>query len=206
MLKTESNIFLNFPDESSDISFHRAKIITVNENIYTVELEEEGLVLEDEMDLFIYFELERKFTRQAAQILSVHRTEPYTSIELETSGEPETAENRQTLRVSAVGADLTATFGREKKCQVVDISPTGFAVYANKEHEIGSEVDVILHFEGEEYQGTVTIMAAIPRKNEIRYGVHCIDETVTRNSLENGLGKITMAIQRQQLARVSRRD
>lgn len=206
MLKTESNIFFKIPDESTEIALHRAKIITTKENLYTAELEEEDLTLENEMGLFIYFEMDRKFTRQAARIISVHRAEPHTSVEFETTGEPVSAENRQTLRISTVGSDLTATFGKEKNCQVVDISPTGFAVYAAKEHQIKSEVDAILYFEGEEYQGTVAVMAAIPRKNETRYGVYCIDEATSGSTLKNGLGKITMTIQRQQLARVSRRD
>ncbi len=206
MLKTESNIFFKIPDESTEIALHRAKVLSVKENFYTAELEEEGLALEGEMDLFIYFEMDRQFMRQAARIGSVIGTEPRTLVEFETVGDPDSAEHRQTLRISTVGADLSATFGSEQECQVVDISPTGLAVYATKSHEIGSQVDVILHFEGEEFQGTVSIMAAIERKNEIRYGVHCIDEAKSGSSLKNGLGKITMAIQRQQLARGSRGD
>ena len=206
MLKTESNIFFKIPDESKEIALHRAKILTVKENLYTAELEDENLALEDGMDLFIYFEMDRQFMRQAARISSVVEFEQKTQVEFEIIGDPDSAENRQTLRISTVGADLTATFGAEPKCQVVDISPTGLAVYATKNHEIGSQLDVILHFEGEEFQGMVQIMAAIQRKNEFRYGVHCIDEATSGSSLNNGLGKITMAIQRQQLARVSRGD
>lgn len=206
MLKTESNVFFKIPDESEEIALHRAKIMTVKENIYTAELEEEGLELENEMELFIYFEMDRQFRRQAARIGSVIGTNPKTLVEFETTGDPLSAENRQTLRISTVGADLTATFGPEKNCQVVDISPTGFALYSTKNHEIGSQVDAILHFEGEGFQGTVSIMAAIQRKGEIRYGLHCVDGPKSGSSLKNGLGKITMAVQRQQLARVSRLD
>ena len=205
MLKTESIIFFNLPDESKEIALHRATILTVKENLYTAVFEEEDLILEDGLDLFIYFEMDRKFMRQAARVGSVVRPEK-TLVEFETIGDPNSAENRQALRISTVGAELTATFGPNEKYQVVDISPTGFSVYATKNHEIGSQVDVILHFEGEEFQGTVQIMAAIQRKNEFRYGVHCIDEATSGSSLNNGLGKITMAIQRQQLARVSRRE
>ncbi len=206
MLKTESNIFIKIPDESTEIALHRAKIVTVKENSYTAELEEENLTLEDGMDFFVYFDLDRQFMRQAARMGSVVESEQRTQVEFETTGDPDSAANRQTLRISTVGADLAATFGAEKKCQVVDISPTGLAVYATKNHEIGSQVDVILYFEGEEFQGMVQIMAAIPRKNEIRYGVHCIDEAKSGSGLKNGLGKITMTIQRQQLARGSRGD
>lgn len=206
MLKTESNIFFKIPDESTEIALHRATIMTVDENRYTAELEEENLTIEKETELFIYFDLERKFMRQAARISSVTSNESQTHVEFETIGEPISAENRQTLRISTVGADLTATFGTEKNCQVVDISPTGFAVYAKKPYEIGSPIDTTLHFEGEEFRGTVIIMAAIPRKGGIRYGLFHGDDTKSGSSFKNGLGKITMAIQRQQLARVSRRE
>ena len=187
MLKTESNIFFKIPDESKEIALHRAKILTVKENLYTAELEEEGLALEDEMDFFIYFEMDRQFMRQAARIGSVVGSEQKTLVEFEIIGDPDSAENRQTLRFSTVDADLTATFGPEEKCQMVDISPTGFAVYATKNHEIGSQVDVILLFEGEEFQGTVSIMAAIQRKSELRYGVHCVDETKSGSIFEEGI-------------------
>jgi hypothetical protein len=204
MLKTESHIFFKIPDESTEIALHRAKILTVKENLYTAELEEEGLALEDGMDYFIYFELDRQFMRQAARLGSVIGTEPRIVVEFETIGDLESAENRQALRISSVGANLTSTFGSEKNCQVVDISPTGFAVYATKNYEIDSSVDATLHFEGEDFPGMVCIKAAIPRKSEIRYGVFCLDDQKSGGSLQNGLGKITMAIQRKQLARVSR--
>ena len=103
----------------------------------------------------------------------------------------------------SVGADLKATFGAEKDCEVVDISATGFALYGTKEHAIDSRVEATLYYEGETFQGTVSIMAVVKRKGRIRYGVHCIDDPKTGSSLKNGLGRITMAIQRKQLAKIS---
>ena len=204
MLKTESNIFFKILDESTEIALHRAQIITVKENLYTAESEEEGLALEDEMDLFIYYDMDRQFMRQAVKICSVHKTEQHISFEFETVGEPASAENRQALRISSIGADLKATFGTEKDCEVLDVSAMGFAVFSNKEHAIDSRVEATLHFEGEAFTGTVSIMAVSKRNNRIRYGVQCIDDPKTGNSLKNGLGRITMAIQRKQLARISR--
>ena len=202
MLKTESVIFFNIPDVSEERVLHRAKIITVKENLYTAELEEEGLDLKDEMGLFIYFKLDRQFMRQAARIGSV--TESNTMVEFETIGEPFSAENRQALRISSVGADLKATFGAEENCEVVDISATGFAVYSTKEHAIDSRVEATLIFEGETFKGAVSVMAVVKRKGRIRYGVHFIDDPKAGTSLKKGLGRITMAIQRKQLARLAR--
>jgi hypothetical protein len=206
MLKTESVIFLNIPDISEERVLHRAKIITAEEKLYSAELEEEGLALEDEMGLFIYFKLDRKFMRQAARIGSVSGSESKTLVEFETIGEPFSAENRQALRISSVGADLKAMFGAEKDCEVVDVSATGFAVYSTKEHAIDSRVETTLYFEGETFIGTVSVMAVVKRKGQIRYGVHCLNEPKTGSSLKKGLGRITMAIQRKQLARLSRLD
>ena len=142
--------------------------------------------------------------RQAARIGSVIGSESNTLVEFETIGEPFSAENRLALRVSSVSADLKATFGAEEHCEVVDISATGFAVYGTKKHAIDSRVEATLYFEGETFKGTVSIIAVVKRKGQIRYGVHCIDDPKTGSSLKNGLGRITMAIQRQQLARLSR--
>jgi hypothetical protein len=204
MLKTESVIFFNIPDVSDERVLHRAKIITVKENLYTSELEEEGLDLKDEMGLFIYFKLDRQFMRQAARIGSVIENESNTLVEFETIGEPFSAENRQALRISSVGADLKATFGAEENCEVVDISATGFAVYGTKEHAIDSRVEATLTFEGETFKGAVSIMAVVKRKGRIRYGVHYIDDPKAGTSLKKGLGRITMAIQRKQLSRLAR--
>jgi hypothetical protein len=204
MLKTESHFLFQIPDKSEKRVLHRAKVVSVEGTLYTAELEEEGPVLEDRMDFFIYFEMDRKFMRQTARVKSVTETESNTLFEFETFGEPFSAENRQALRISSVGADLSATFGSEENCEVVDVSPTGFAVYGKKKYEIGSHVEATLNFQGEAFKGMVTIMTAIERKGAIRYGVHCIDDPKIGSSLKNGLGRITMAIQRQQLARISR--
>jgi hypothetical protein len=206
MLKTESRIFFQIPDETDERVLHPAKIMTVEGNLFTADPEEEGLELENEMDFSIYFEMDRKFMCQAARIGSIIEREKRTVVEFETIGDPRLAENRQVLRISTVGANLTAKFGVEKNCDVVDVSPTGFAVYAAKTHETGGQVDALLYFEGEEFRGVVTIKSAIERKGKIRYGVQCLDETKSGNNLIKGLGRITMAIQRQQLARVSRRE
>ena len=142
--------------------------------------------------------------RQAARIGSVSGSESKTLVEFETIGEPFSAENRQALRVSSIGTDLKATFGSEENCEVVDVSPTGFAVLSTKDHALDSHVKVTLFFKGEVFKGMVRVMTALKRKSRIRYGVHCIDDPKSGSSLVNGLGRITMAIQRLQLARLSR--
>ena len=206
MLQTESVIFFNIPDVSEERVLHRAKIMTVDENHYTAELEEEGLDLKEEMGLFIYFKTDRQFMRQAARIGSVTAGESHNLVEFETVGEPFSAESRQALRISSVGADLKATFGAEKNCEVVDVSATGFALYATEEHAIDSQVEATLYFEGETFKGFVNIMAVVKHKGRIRYGVRCSEDPKSGASLKNGLGRITMAIQRKQLARLSRLD
>ena len=205
MLKTETHFLFQIPDKTEKRVLHRAKVVSVEGILYTAEQEDESPVIEDEMNFFIYFEIDRKFMCQNAQVKSVSKTESNTLFEFETFGQPFSAESRQALRISSVGADLSATFGSEENCEVVDISPTGFAVYGKKKHEIGSHVEVTLNFQGETFKGMANVMTAIKRKGGIRYGVRCIDDPKVGSSLKNGLGRITMTIQRQQLARISRR-
>ena len=41
-------------------------------------------------------------------------------------------------------------------------------------------------------------------KDQIRYGLHCVDKSGSDGNLETGLRQMTMAIQRKQLRRLSR--
>ena len=206
MLKQESHFFLQIPSQTKKRALHPAKAVSQTGSLYTAVFEEKGPVLDKEMDVFIYFELERKFMGQAARIGSLLGSDPDALFEFETVGDPFSAENREALRVSLVGTDIMATFGGEKHCEVLDISSKGFAVYGTREHKVGSQVKATLFFEGKEFKGSVSIISAIELKGKIRYGVHPIDDPKSGSNLKNNLGRITMAIQRQQLARLARTE
>jgi PilZ domain len=205
MLKVENNIFFQLAGASKKRALQAAKIVAMQgDRRYIAELPDEWPSLEQGKDLFIFFETNQKFMRQSARIGSVIKAESGILVEFETMGDPFPAENREVRRFSSVGVDLKSTFGREEDCEVVDVSPTGFAVYSSRKHEIGSRVDVTLTFEEKVFNGMVSVISVIERGRKYRYGVHCIDDPKSGRDLKKGLGQISMAIQRRQLARLSR--
>lgn len=204
MIKTNTKVFLGIPDESEKRILHPGKVVKVSETIITAEFVEEDLHLEKGMDLFLYYYISRKFTKLPARIKSVSWTEPSIMVALETTGDPVSADTRQFFRVSALRGDLTADFGPEKNCVVVDVSATGFAVHATGRYKVGTRVEAVVYHEGKALSGTVTVMNVRERsKGQFRYGVLCLDDADSGGSLKNGLPKVSLAIQRKELARLS---
>ncbi|UCG12335.1 MAG: PilZ domain-containing protein [Deltaproteobacteria bacterium] len=207
MIKTNTKVFLEIPDESEKRILHPGKVVRVSETIITAEFVEEDLHLEKGMDFFLYFNIKQKFTKLPARIKSVNRTEPSIMVALETTGDPVSANTRQFFRVFALGGDLTADFGPEKNCVVVDVSAKGFAVHATKRHKVGTRVEAVVHHEGKAFSGTVAVMNVRKGgKGQFRYGVLCLDDAESGGSLKNGLPKVSLAIQRKELARLSGLD
>lgn len=205
MIATESDVFFQISDNSGELILLLGKVVELKDNLYTAELEKEGLILKEREDLFICYKIKQKFLRQAARIDTVTQTEAKIMVQFETLGDPVSGEKRQSYRVSSIGVDLKAKFGREENCRVVDLSSTGFAVYGAERHKIGSRVKAVLHYEEGSFSGMVAIMSARERsKGKIRYGVYCVDDEKSGSNLKKSLTQISLAIQRRQLARFSR--
>jgi hypothetical protein len=204
MIKTDSDIFLHIPDDSGERILHPGRVVEVSETFFAAAFEEEDLVLEDGMDILIYYEMNRNFMQQAGRIDSVVETEPKIMVRLETTGNPVSAESRECCRASGITADLAAKFGPEDNCRVADVSMTGFALYANKSYKTGNRVEAVLYHGGEALTGTVTIQSVkeLPT-GKIRYGVYCTNDPKSGSRLKQGLSQVYLAVQRQQLARLS---
>ena len=55
-------------------------------------------------------------------------------------GNPVSAESRQAFRVSCLSANIRAVIAEEPRCEVVDLSTTGFGFYGRLEYRIGRRV------------------------------------------------------------------
>lgn len=204
MLDIGTSFFVQIPNESKQRTLHPAEVVGFSDNTYTAELEEENLSLVGELDVLVYYEDKRVFMQQAAHVGSVMSNNPKLIIEFQTTGEPVSAESRQCYRVSAVMAGLTADFGSEKNCPLLDVSCTGLSVIASKAHNIGNLVDTRLKYEGKEYAGKSTVQSIRElSKGRIRYGLHCIKEKQATADLARGLEYMTAALQREQLRRLA---
>ena len=197
--------FVQVPDESSQRILHSAVVQGFANSAYTAELQEDAAPLESGQDIFVYYESSGKFARQPARIDLIVDTPSGCTFTFPFTGDAVSGESRQCYRVSTVMAAVTATFGGEENCLVVDVSATGFAVLAAEQYKATDIVEVTIRFEGETFNGQGRIEAVRELgAGRIRYGLHCLDGKSTDETLCKGLQQISAAVQRQHLRRLSR--
>ena len=205
MLGIRNGCFIETVTPSSARILHPAKILGTKDGGYTAEIEEANVSFDVGAEFQVYFELKKKFVKQAAKVTAVHDNELNPTIEFVTGGEPVSAESRQHFRVSTVTSDMTATLGSETDCKLLNVSTVGLAVLATAHHDIGSTVTASVYLEGEAYSGRVCVQSIRSMdKGQIRYGLHCVDGNGSNGTLATGLRQLTMAMQRQQLRRLAR--
>ena len=81
----------------------------------------------------------------------------------------------------------------------MDVSLTGFSVISPKKYRVGRGVTATFRYEDLQHTGHVYIQSMRPRRDgRFRYGVHCVSR-----EFQAVMQKISMALQRQQLRRIS---
>jgi hypothetical protein len=196
-------LYVQIPDESEQRLLYPAKIVGVRGNVYTAEVEEEDLALEDGKQIIIYYENRREFVQQVARIDTVIRTELKAVLGFETTSKPVSAERRQCYRISTVISNLTAKLDSEDACPLLNISATGFSVIAAGGYRLGSVVQATLRYDDQEYTGDVCIVSMRElNKGRIRYGLYGLDDKKHGGNIQKGLQHMSTAVQRQQLRRL----
>jgi hypothetical protein len=202
--------FLQLPGAGKRRVLHPAKVLGFSDGVYTAEVENIDLAIEPDQHVVVYFEAGREFMQQSAQVGDVDRadvvddTEPRLMVAFSTSGEPASAESRQIYRVSTVMADLVAAFAQEEGCPILDLSTCGFSVAATKVHQLGDVIHASVVFDGRTFSGNVCIQSVKElSKGRMRYGLHCADDKAQQGSLASGLPQMSVAVQREQLRRMS---
>lgn len=208
MLKVRNDVFLHLAGESEHETLHPCGVVEVTSNGFTAEIEEDDLVPETGQEILIYYNLRRQFVNQSARIDTVRETEPDENghskvlVGIETTGEPVSAEARQCYRVSTVLAELAVSFGGCDDCPVTDVSPTGFGVISPKKFRVGRIITATFQYENLQHTGPVCIQSMRPQRGgRFRYGVHCVSR-----EFQAVVQRISMALQRQQLRRLSGLD
>ncbi len=204
MLKLGMKMFLNFPNESKKLILHPGTIKEAGECGYTADIEESNLAVEAGQDVFVYYELNRKLVKQAARIEAAMKNAPALTIGFQVTGDVVSAECREWFRVSTVLNDLTADFGPESDCRLLDVSSVGFAVEATERYEIGNTLPATLHFEGEHFTGEVRVQSVRELdEGRFRYGLHALADKSSGGDLCKGQQQISAAVQREQLRRMA---
>ncbi len=206
--------FLQLPGDSKQRVLHPARVTELADEIYTVESEENGLPVEPEMDVLLYFENNREFMQQSGRIEAVDTIDasdggsdddgPKLLISFKTTGDPVSAESRQWYRVSTVVVGYQADLNAEKDCRVLDVSKTGLAVVSEETYTIGNVVSVSIVEDGQTYTGNICVQSVRDLgQGQTRYGLHCVSDKTAQGTLADGLQRASMRIQREQLRRIS---
>ncbi len=210
LLNIGGAFFLQIPEESTERILHLAKVVGLTGNILTAVFEDRDLGVTECLDIverqevFIYFEARNDFLQQAAHILKILDEELKPTLEIETTGEPASAESRQYYRVSTVTADVTAELTGDGKRKVVDVSCTGFSVISSRNYAIGNSVEATLIHKDEEYRGKVFVQSIrVLGKDRIRYGLLCVEDRASVGNMPRGLELMTVSLQSEQLRRLA---
>ena len=201
-MKPDTDVLLRTPDSSR---LHPGKVSATCDKGCTAVFESNSLDVEEGTELFIYYQIRRCFMQQPARVVSVApEEETRLLIELETTGDPVSAENRECYRVSCYAANVKAQFGEEPEmCEVLDLSATGFAVFSTAEHAVGKMLQATLYHNGDPIDGTVVVQSAREFGKKMRYGLRALDDQRPKATLKSALNRINLSVQREQAARLS---
>jgi hypothetical protein len=201
-MKTDMEIFLRTPEDSA---LHPGKVSSIADKGCNAVFEADAFRLEEGAEILVYYELSRRFMQQPARVVSVAQAEENRiSLELETTGDPVSAENRECYRVSCYAADISAKLGGDSEtCEVLDLSATGFAVFSKAEYQVGQSLEATLYHDGNPATGTVVVQSASEYGKQMRYGLRALDDERPDATLKQALNRVNLAIQREQVARLS---
>ena len=125
-------------------------------------------------------------------------------MELETTGDPASAENRECYRVSCYAAGIKAQLAEDPEmCEVLDVSATGFAIFSTAQYQVGQTMKAALYHDGDSILGTVVVQSAREYGKNMRYGLRAIDDARKTATLQSALSRVNLAVQRAQAARLS---
>jgi hypothetical protein len=200
MLCPDSEVFLSDPAGAERRDLHRGRIASIEGGLIQAELDDCKADIRAGQALTMYFSDGRNFMQQPAHVQALLQSQPTKIIALQPSGEPEPAEGRDCFRVSTVISDLTASLGNEDDCPLADISPNGCAILATTSYPVGKSLTMIIRHDGTTYTGAVTVQNTRDAdEGRFRHGLRCVENSA---ELRQGLQRITMAVQRDQLKRI----
>jgi len=151
----------------------------------------------------LYFARGRDFLQQSVLVQVALPAEDGLRLDFTISGRARSADNRQSYRVSAITAGITATFGEEEHCEVIEVSETGLSLYAHTIRELGEAVEIVLHIPGDSVAGRAVVINAKPiSAKRVRYGLRSREHDPTMAEFERGLTRLSLDLQRDQLRRL----
>ena len=200
-LKTGERIHLKNPDYPKNRILHSGQVVAIEGENVIAEFRPPRFAVAPESEFVVFYETRRKFVQQSARIETVEEGGEIWPLRLALIGDAAPAEGREVYRVTTINSAIEASLGEESACPVVDVSSTGFALIARQKYAIGTTVDASIEYGGECYAGEVVIQSIQERRDGTRYGVRYLERDGQPSAFAGGLNQISMAVQREQLAR-----
>ena len=227
-----NDVFLQVGDPSGKRILNPGQVLESSDNEIVIELTKPiNHEFTPNQGLLLFFEDKREFKQQPAEFQnwltsessdspavsndsiidtetqvvteSEVQTEQNLTLVIKTIGEPISAESRQCYRTSTVLSQRFARIAKEE-CPLMDISMTGLSAISKEAFTIGQSLEISITWEDQEFAGIVTVQSILELDDtRTRYGFHCIDQDPQCRELQKGLGKMSIALQREQLRRQS---
>ena len=213
MFKIGDDILFQEPAVSGR-RLRRSVVVETAEDTISVRFVGKPFEFAVDQEVLMYFTPKREFMQQIGRITAIEVADTPVNPEenavedggpifvLEPIADPISAESRQYYRVSTISARIEARFGKGAKLQVQDLSATGFAVLSDERFSVGQLVDVAIRHEDEACHGKVSIQSYRELESgKLRYGLRAIEEDPHARNFLKTLHHISLAVQREQLAR-----
>lgn len=198
MLESGSLVFVLFPDKASEKVLRRGVVVESEDHTAVVEFIER-IRPDIGSTVRVYHNRSQRFARVQATVMAFLCAEPRPRIRFGLTTESEPAENRQSFRVSVVGAGLLADIDDQSGCALIDVSADGIGIIASTPSKVGHVVRATLTYDGRKFAGRVCIRSICERDDgRYRYGCEALEG---EHELRKGIQHINVSVQREQLRR-----
>jgi hypothetical protein len=188
-------LFFRRKTDAGKHEFVPGEVITKVRGVVNVCFQEQLAEAGEEIDL--YHRKTDNFMRQTYVVEEVTPTGVDYFMKLRKIGLPVYAGFRWAQRIPTPGEEITADLGDEAGLQVLDISETGLSVESNRDHPVGTTMQLHFHFNRLHLEGDVTVRAVQPVEDHpgwFRYGLRC-EPGSAKTGLVRMLPKIAVALQ-----------
>jgi hypothetical protein len=199
-MDSNSQLHVRFGDNDSQGSLMTAAVTSKGELRYILRFDC-SVQAEVGTPLVLFHHIDRRFYTQDGEVQSICRATPTeTLVTVQCGGEPVPAENRANFRATTAGREMTATIGRERKCEVVNVSAQGLAAMMSNPPQVGATVEISIEVDNKLVRGSATLRNA----NRLSCRRYKCGFEVQDKQLARALNQLCMAIQREQLRRLAR--
>ena len=203
-LKKGSRVFLRFDSPSRGRLLQPGIVREIWDGGWTLAFETRHQAVETGEEKLVYYDRARDFVQQPVLVEAQSSEGPPFVLTLKSIGDAVSAGTREEDRVSTSGAGLTATLEDEDGCLIQDVSLSGLAVISTRKYHVGRCLEIAIRYGDEEHVGPVEIRCVTALDGgKTRYGLLGVFDTTEGRSLQNGLTRMTLDIQQQNLKRIS---